>query len=50
MSETRADGDGASASKKPRVEESENETEHVVSITQMVSGHYKREPRSCVYR
>ena len=47
MSETRADGDGAGASKKPRVEESENETEHVVSIMQMVSA-YKREPRSCV--
>jgi hypothetical protein len=47
MSETGADGDGAGASKKPRVEESENEAEHVVSIMQMVRA-YKREPRSCV--
>jgi hypothetical protein len=38
MSETRADSDGAGASKKPRVEESGNEEEHV-SIMQMVSGH-----------
>ena len=38
MSETRADIDGAGAGKKPRVEESESETEHVVSIMQMVSG------------
>ena len=39
MSEAGADGDGAGARKKPRVEESENEAEHVVSIMQMVSGH-----------
>ena len=43
MSEAGADGGGAGARKKPRVEESENETEHVVSIMQMVSGHNSSE-------
>jgi hypothetical protein len=35
--EEQASNHGAGASKKPRVEERENETEHVVSIMQMVS-------------
>jgi hypothetical protein len=38
MSRVGADDDGAGASKKLRVVESENENEHVVSMIQMVRG------------
>jgi hypothetical protein len=38
MSRVGAGGDGARASKKLRVAESENENEHIVSLMQMVRG------------